>query len=121
MKNKLFLTILETVIFCGLLYFLIVNYMQKTTAGISVANDSSGYVVVGTFVVILISYLVGVFSGFVYSLVLGQRYKDQIEFYARKNEKLSQQNEIDTDDKEALQRKIATLEIALNNALKNKE
>ena len=52
--------------------------------------------------------------------MLGQRYKDQIEFYARKNEKLSQQNEIDTDDKEALQRKIATLEIALENALKNK-
>jgi tetratricopeptide (TPR) repeat protein len=29
--------------------------------------------------------------------------------------------EVDTDDKEALQRKIATLEIALNNALKNKD
>ena len=95
--------------------------MQKTTAGLTVSTDTSGYLVVSTFVVILISYLIGVFSGFVYSFVLGQRYKDQIEFYARKNEKLSQQNEIDTDDKEALQRKIATLEIALNNALKNKD
>ena len=121
MKKKLFLTILETILFGGLLYFIIVNYLQKTTAGLTVANDSSGYIVVSTFVVILISYLIGVFTGFVYSVVLGQRYKDQIEFYARKNEKLSQQNEIDTDDKEALQRKIATLEIALNNALKNKE
>lgn len=121
MKKKLFLTILETILFCGLLYFIIVNYLQKTTAGITVSNDSSGYIVVSTFVVILLSYLIGVFTGFVYSVVLGQRYKDQIEFYARKNEKLSQQNEIDTDDKEALQRKIATLEIALNNALKNKE
>ena len=121
MKNKVFLTILETVLFCGLLYFLIVNFMQKTTAGLTVSTDTSGYLVVSTFVVILISYLIGVFSGFVYSFVLGQRYKDQIEFYARKNEKLSQQNEIDTDDKEALQRKIATLEIALNNALKNKD
>ena len=121
MKNKVFLTILETVLFCGFLYFLIVNFMQKTTAGLTVSTDTSGYLVVSTFVVILISYLIGVFSGFVYSFVLGQRYKDQIEFYARKNEKLSQQNEIDTDDKEALQRKIATLEIALNNALKNKD
>ena len=119
MKNKVFLTILETVLFCGLLYFLIVNFMQKTTAGLTVSTDTSGYLVVSTFVVILISYLIGVFSGFVYSFVLGQRYKDQIEFYARKNEKLAVQNEIDTDDKEALQRKIASLEIALQNALKN--
>ncbi|MBQ8886112.1 MAG: hypothetical protein IJY61_00230 [Candidatus Gastranaerophilales bacterium] len=120
MKNKIVLIVIETVFFCGLLYFLIVNYMQKTTAGVAVSADNTGYVVASTFVVILIAYLVGVFSGFVYSLVLGQRYKDQIEFYARKNEKLAVQNEIDTDDKEALQRKIATLEIALNNALKNK-
>ena len=121
MKKKAFLIMIETVLFCGLLYFLIVNYMQRTTAGLNVTSDNSGYLVVSTFLVILVAYLIGVFSGFVYSLVLGQRYKDQIEFYARKNEKLSQQNEIDTDDKEALQRKIATLEIALNNALKNKE
>ena len=121
MKNKIVLTIVEAVLFCGLLYFLIVNYMQKTTAGVTLTADNTGYVVVSTFVVILIAYLIGVFSGFVYSIVLGQRYKDQIEFYARKNEKLAVQNEIDTDDKEALQRKIATLEIALNNALKNKD
>ena len=120
MKNKIVLTLLETVLFCGLLYFLIVNYMQKTTAGVSVSVDSEGFVVVSTCVIIFISYLIGVFSGFVYSIVLGQRYKDQLEFYARKNEKLAVQNEIDSDDKEALQRKIATLEIALNNALKNK-
>ena len=121
MKNKVILTIIETVLFCALLYFLVTNYEQKTTAGFSVSLDGTGTVVISTCVVIFVSYLVGVFSGFVYSVVLGQRYKDQIEFYARKNEKLAVQNEIDTDDKEALQRKIATLEIALNNALKNKD
>ena len=121
MKNKVILTIFETILFCGLLYFLIVNYMSKTTAGFAVTTDNTGFIVISTFVVVLISYFVGVFSGFVYSFVLGQRYKDQIEFYARKNERLAVQNEIDTDDKEALQRKIATLEIALNNALKNKD
>ena len=51
---------------------------------------------------------------------LGTKYREQLEFFARRSEKLAQQNEIDTDDKEALQRKIATLEIALQNALKNK-
>ena len=66
------------------------------------------------------TWLLGTFCGFVYAFVLGMRYRDQIEFYARKTEKLSQQNEIDSDDKEALQRKIASLEIALDQALKNK-
>ena len=120
MKNKMFLMAVESVLFFGLLYFLVTNSMAKTTSGFSVSFDASGYVSLSTFTVILVFYLIGVFSGFVYSVVLGQRYKDQIEFYARKNEKLAVQNEIDTDDKEALQRKIASLEIALENALKNK-
>lgn len=121
MKNRIILTGIESLLFCVLLYFLIANYMLKTTSGFTVTFDNSGYVVLSTFAVILVSYLIGAFSGFVYSVVLGQRYKDQIEFYARKNEKLAVQNEIDADDREALQRKIATLEIALDNALKNKE
>lgn len=120
MKNKIFLMVVESVLFCGLLYFLIANYVQKTTSGFTVTFGISGYMVLSTFAVILVSYLIGTFSGFVYSLALGQRYKDQIEFYARKNEKLAVQNEIDADDREALQRKIASLEIALDNALKNK-
>ena len=121
MKNKIFLLILESILFFGFLYFLVTNSMSKATSGFSVSLDSTGYVVLSTFTVILIFYLIGLFSGFVYSMVLGQRYKDQIEFYARKNEKLAVQNEIDTDDKEALQRKIASLEIALENALKNQK
>ena len=119
MKNRIILMSVESIFFVVLLYFLIVNYSAKTASGFTVSFDASGYVVVSTFAVILFSYLIGTFSGFVYSLVLGRRYKDQIEFYARKNEKLAVQNEIDTDDKEALQRKIASLEIALENALKN--
>lgn len=120
MKNKLVLMCLETVFFCLFLYFLVTNYVGQTTCGFTVSFDKTGYVVLSTFAVVLLSYLVGVFSGYVYSVVLRNRYKEQIEFYARKNEKLAVQNEIDSDDKEALQRKITTLEIALENALKNK-
>lgn len=119
MKNKIFLMFIETILFTGVLYFLICNLQFKTTSSLTV-SFSGETVVLGTFFVLLLAYIIGVFSGFVYSFVLGARYKDQIEFYARKTEKLSQQNEIDTDDKEALQRKIASLEIALDNALKNK-
>lgn len=119
MKKNIILTSIEAVLFLAILYVMIVNYKINTTSQLSI--DMNGTIVIlSTFFVILSAYLFGVLSGFVYSFVLGSRYKDQIEFYARKNEKLSQQNEIDTDDKEALQRKIATLEIALDNALKNK-
>ena len=98
---------------------LITNFNAQTTSQLSISLDTN-YIVLSTFFLILLFYFIGVFSGFVYSVVLGERYRDQIEFYARKTEKLSQQNEIDSDDKEALQRKIASLEIALENALKNK-
>ncbi len=120
MKNKMVLVILETILFTIVLYVLATNIQAKTTSLFAVSFDGQT-VVLSTFLILLIAYFIGIFSGFVYSVVLGIRYKDQIEFYARKNEKLAVQNEIDTDDKEALQRKIATLEIALNNALKNKE
>ncbi|MCD7780863.1 MAG: hypothetical protein LUH05_09360 [Candidatus Gastranaerophilales bacterium] len=120
MKKNIFYTVIDAILFLLILYVLIVNYKLNTASRFGIAFDGT-IVNLSTFFVILLIYIFGAFSGFVYSAVLGLRYKDQIEFYARKNEKLSQQNEIDTDDKEALQRKIATLEIALDNALKNKE
>ena len=120
MKKNLLFTGIETILFIIILYVLVVNYKLAATSQLGISFDGAT-VVLSTFFVILAAYSFGVFSGFVYSMVLGARYKDQIEFYARKNEKLAQQNEIDTDDKEALQRKIASLEIALNNALKNKD
>ena len=119
MKSKFIFIAIETVLFILLVYLLYVNYDVKTTSEFAVALKD-GTVKLSTFFIILGIYFFGVFSGFVYSMVLGSRYKDQIEFYARKTEKLSVQNEIDTDEREALQRKIASLEIALDNALKNK-
>ena len=120
MKSKIILIVIELIVFCCVLYFLTVNFLTKTTAGFNVSLDGNGYVVLSTFCVLILGYILGLFSGSLYSLVLGARYKDQLEFCARKNEKLAQQNEIDSDDREALQRKIASLEIALDNALKNK-
>lgn len=120
MAKRVFLTIIESILFIIILAAIVFNYKANTTSNVAVSINGT-VVILSTFFVIIGVYIIGIFSGIVYSFVLGARYKDQIEFYARKAEKLSQQNEIDTDDKEALQRKIATLEIALNNALKNKE
>lgn len=120
MKNKIILMCIESIFFTVLLYLMVVNQLANTTSQFCISLDGN-YVVLNTFFVILMIFVLGVFCGFVYSFILGARYRDQIEFYARKTEKLSQQNEIDSDDKEALQRKIASLEIALDNALKNKD
>ena len=120
MKKNIFLITIETIFFVMVILVAIANYKAHTTSQLAVSFDGS-FILVNTLLVVILAYIAGLFSGCVYSLVLGTRYKDQIEFYARKNEKLSQQNEIDTDDKEVLQRKIATLEIALDNALKNKQ
>lgn len=120
MKAKLIgLMLIETVFFVIVMYLFIANYKSNTACQFSSTFDGV-YVSVKTSTIILITWLLGMFSGIVYALSLSNRYRDQIEFYARKTEKLSQQNEIDSDDKEALQRKIAALEIALDNALKNK-
>ena len=120
MKKNIFLITIETILFIIIMLIAVANYNAHTTSQLAISFDGS-FTIVNTLLVIILAYIIGLFSGSVYSLVLGTRYKDQIEFYARKNEKLSQQNEIDTDDKEVLQRKIATLEIALDNALKNKQ
>lgn len=118
MNKKIFFIVSETILFVGFVYLLIVNYVENTKSGLNISFGSDGFVELNTFFVILAIYLIGVVSGYVCTCSHGQKYKDLVEFYARKNEKLSQQYEIDSDDKEALQRKIASLEIALKNALK---
>ena len=120
MKGKvLILSIIETILFVIVMYFFVANIMSHTSSQFA-AGINTDFITIKTATVILIMWFMGVFSGFVYAFTLSNRYRDQIEFYARKNEKLSQQNEIDLDDKEVLQRKIASLEIALQNALNNK-
>ncbi len=119
MKPNLFFLAFESILFAILLFFAAVNQEYGTVSQF-VFNLKGNVVQISTMYLILAFYVFGIFTGLVYSVIVASRYKAQLEFYARKNEKLSQQNEIDSDDREALQRKIASLEIALDNALKNK-
>ena len=121
MNSKIFFRVIEIILFLGVIYLAIINYLAKTTSVLNISTAQDASVQLSTFCLILLVYFIGCLSGFVNSLCVDKKYKDQIAFYARRTEKLSQQNEIDTDDKEALQRKIASLEIALNNALQNNE
>lgn len=108
---------LQLVIFSIVIYVFYVN--MSNMSDISFVKNAQT-VAVSTSIAVITAYFTGLITGIMQSIVNKSVYRNQIEFYARKNEKLSQQNEIDTDDKEALERKIATLEIALQNALKNK-
>ncbi len=116
---KIFISIIESIIFLGLIYGLYVNWKVQTICGVSIGLEGHDKVF-ATSLVILGCFLVGLISGSLFSVFAGNKYKDQLEFYARRSEKLSQQNEIEVDDKEALQRKIASLEIALEKALNSK-
>lgn len=70
---------------------------------------------------ILFVYLLGLITGSLKVILAKNEYKNRMKFYEQKNEQLSQNNEINTDEKAALERKISALEIALKNAINNKE
>lgn len=118
MKNIILLS-LETCLFVIMVYCAVVNYQSKTIANFAVSLNGE-QVVISVFLVIVLFYIVGLLSGLVYSKVLTGTYKNQLAQYAKRNEKLALKSETDSDDKEVLKRKIASLEIALDNALNNK-
>ena len=115
--KKTIAAFIQILIFIAVIYFVCINI--QSTSNINYFQNSP-MIILTTASIIMAAYMLGLLTGVMQAIVHKGSYQSQIEFYARKNEKLAQQNEIDTDDKEALQRKIATLEIALENALKNR-
>ena len=109
---------IQAVICLIILYFACIN--AGNTSVIKFMPNSAS-TALNTSIVFVCVYILGVLTGLVQTFVKRSIYRSQIEFYSRKNEKLSQQNEIDSDNKEVLQRRIAALETALSNALKNKQ
>ena len=94
---KIFIGLIESIIFLGLIYGLYVNWKAQTICGVSIGFEGHDKVFL-TSIVILGCFLVGLFSGGLFSALSGKKYKDQLEFYARRSEKLSQQSEIEADD-----------------------
>ena len=117
---KIFLGMIETVIIAGLIYLLIVNYQAQTISGVSIGIEGYTNLVFSTLFVITGCFIAGWLAGVTFGIFPALKYKQQINAYAKRSEKLSQQKEIDADDKEALKRKIASLEIALEKALNSK-
>lgn len=116
MRNKI-LFVLETGLFALLVYIALLNYNAQTISNFKVFTNENA-LELNTFFVIIACYFIGLCTGLIYSKMISGEYKKQLSMYAKKTEKLSLKNESDTDSKVALERKIASLEIALENALK---
>ncbi len=118
MKNIL-MVILEVGLLAVLCALLLQTNMIKETLSITIPKTTITYTL-SVSMVVIIGYFIGLFAGLLHSVVSSARYKNLLKQYEKRTEKLSLQNEINTDDTEVLKRKIASLEIALENALKNK-
>lgn len=93
------------------------NYQTKATMNLSLPYIS--FTVETYIAIIVISILAGILGYSCAAIRLEKKYKEMSCLYSKKADELSIQNEINSDDKQTLQRKIETLEIALEQALKN--
>ena len=119
--KRFFLMTIEFILFCGLIYLCWVNYQAKTITGISLGLEGYTNLVYGTYIVLIVTWFVGLLSGTVSSLKTIEKYKDIIRSYSKKTNEMSMQYESDYDEKEAMKRKITALEIALEKALNDNQ
>lgn len=114
MKRTIYI-IMQIIIFIAILYFVYINI--DNVSQLSYSQDSP-VIKMSSALMIITSYFIGIIVATINAYGIKHGYKKQVEFYARKNEKLVEQNEIDNDNKEMLELKIASLELALKNAVK---
>ncbi len=117
-KNLIMLSV-EIVLIAILAYIIIQTNTISETVNIPLPYLKTTYTY-NVSIVVIIAYFIGLFAGLLHSVVSTSKYKNKIKQYEKRHEKLSLQNETDTDDIETLKRKINSLEIALQNALNNK-
>jgi len=70
--------------------------------------------------IILLTYVLGGFTGTIYVMKVNIECDETIDYYRNKIAQLSKNNDGDSALIDSLQRKISSLEIALQNALKDK-
>ena len=71
--------------------------------------------------VILLTYVLGGFTGTIYAMKVNIECDETIDYYREKLAQISRNNDNDSALIDSLQRKISSLEIALQNALKDKD
>jgi len=122
--NKVLIKTIVALIIIAVVIFILVAAWQNYTAGflcdVKVPLFMKDPVKTTTAAIMLLSFVLGGMIGAVYVIKVNNDCDDAIKFYKKKLNRITQNSDSDTALIDSLQRKISTLEIALENALKDK-
>ena len=122
--NKVVVNALVILIIICVIIFMLVTAWQNYTAGflceLKVPLFIKDPVTTTTTAIMLLSFVLGGLIGAVYVIKINNDCDEAIKFYKKKLNRITQNSDSDTALIDSLQRKISTLEIALENALKDK-
>ncbi len=122
--NKLIMNILVAIVIIGIILFVVITSWQNYSSGflseIQLPFFLKEPVTTTTAAIILLSFVLGGLVGAVYVIKINNDCDDAIKFYKKKLNRITQNSDSDTALIDSLQRKISTLEIALENALRDK-
>ena len=116
---KLLIVIACVVIMVFVLIMAIINYRADILAQIRFPFMADP-VTTRMAAIILLTYVLGGFTGTIYVMKVNIECDETIDYYRNKIAQLSKNNDGDSALIDSLQRKISSLEIALQNALKDK-
>jgi len=120
MKNnilKVLYILTEIVLFCIIVVFCIFNF-DRTTEYFCAAIQQ---VYSTKLIYLTLSFsVIGFILGFLFNKLLTSKVSDMCNAYQKRHESVSIQNDSDKAKIATLEAKIATLEVALESALKNK-
>lgn len=118
---KVFSIVMIVLIMLFILIMAIQNYRADFLTHIVVPMLFPEPVTTRVAAIILLSYVLGGFTGAIYVLKVNAECDDAIDYYRKKITQISKNTDADSSLIDSLQRKISSLEIALENALKDKE
>lgn len=117
---KIFSVTMIVLIMLFILIMAIQNYRADFITNIIVPIFFNDPVKTRVAAIILLSYVLGGFTGVLYVMKINTECDEAIDYYKRKILQISKNADSDSSLIDSLQRKISSLEIALENALKDK-
>jgi hypothetical protein len=117
---KIFSISMIVIIMLFVLIMAIQNYRADFITNIIVPVFFNDPVTTRVAAIILLSYVLGGFTGVIYVMKVNAECDQAIDYYKRKIQQISSNTDADSSLIDSLQRKISSLEIALENALKDK-
>lgn len=121
---KVVVNTLVILIIILVIIFMLIAAWQNYTAGflseLKIPFFLKDPVTTTTTAIMLLSFVLGGLIGAVYVIKVNNDCDEAIKFYKKKLNRITQNSDSDTALIDSLQRKISTLEIALENALKDK-